>query len=178
MSDRPNTGATSETAQTWKTIHTKHTLRHPNKTNMEWWWRRPNDIRGPWGPKVSWHLSYRWGKASPRKPVPTGDRTQSRCVTSAHATICSTAVDWKLMNQLNLNFVCFLFWKSRICRGGRRVLGISGSLIWSKPPMELIFNPCGEFRWSPECPVSQIHSPHLHVVLLGSFQIFQGLFRC
>ena len=22
------------------------------------------------------------------------------------------------------------------------------------------FNPCGEFRWSPECPVSQIHSPH------------------
>ena len=27
--------------------------------------------------------------------------------------------------------------------------------------MELIFNPCGEFRWSPEDPVSQIHSPHL-----------------
>ena len=36
---------------------------HPfNKANMEWWWRRPNDIRGPCGPKGSRHLSYRWGK--------------------------------------------------------------------------------------------------------------------
>ena len=62
MSDRPNGGATSKTAQTWKTIHTKHTLRHTNKANVEWWLQQPNDIRGPWGPKVSWHLSYRWGK--------------------------------------------------------------------------------------------------------------------
>ena len=69
MSDQPNAGATSETAQTWKTIHTTHTLSHPNKANMEWWWRRPNDIRGPWGPKVSWHLSYRWGKTQ-KKPDP------------------------------------------------------------------------------------------------------------
>ena len=29
---------------------------------------------------------------------------------------------------------------------GRRAIGISGSLIWSKTLMELIFNPCGEFR--------------------------------
>ena len=29
---------------------------------------------------------------------------------------------------------------------GRRVIGISGFLIWSKSLMELIFNPCGEFR--------------------------------
>ena len=62
MSDQPNAGATSETAQTWKRIHTKHTLSHPNKANMEWWLWRPNDMQGPWGPKVSWHLSYRWGK--------------------------------------------------------------------------------------------------------------------
>ena len=62
-------GATSETAHAWKTIHTKHTLSHPNKANMEWWCRRPNDIRGPWGPKVSWLLSYRWGK-TPKKPHP------------------------------------------------------------------------------------------------------------
>ena len=48
MSDQPNAGAISETAQTWKTIHIKHTLSHPNKANMEWWLRRPNDIRGPW----------------------------------------------------------------------------------------------------------------------------------
>ena len=40
MSDQPNAGATSETAQTWKTIHTKHTRRHPNKANIEWWLRR------------------------------------------------------------------------------------------------------------------------------------------
>ena len=32
-------------------------------------------------------------KASPRKHVPTGDRTRARCVTSAHATACPTAVD-------------------------------------------------------------------------------------
>ena len=32
-------------------------------------------------------------KTSPRKAVPTGDRTRARCVISAHATTCSTAVD-------------------------------------------------------------------------------------
>ena len=43
-----------------------------------------------------------------------------------------------------------------ITNWGRRMIGISESLIWSKTLMELIFNPCGEFRWSPEGPVSQI----------------------
>ena len=33
-------------------------------------------------------------KTSPRKLVPTGDRTRARCVTDAHATTCSTAVDF------------------------------------------------------------------------------------
>ena len=63
---------------------------------------------------------------------------------------------------------------------GRRVIGISGSLIWSKTLMELI-NPCGEFQWSPEGPVSQIHSSHLHVRapgissdLLRSVQMLKG----
>ena len=69
MSDQLNAEATSETAQIWKTIHTKHTLSHPNKANMEWLLRRPNDIRGPWGPKVSWHLSYKLGK-TPKKTHP------------------------------------------------------------------------------------------------------------
>ena len=55
-----------------------------------------------------------------------------------------------------------------------RVTGISGSLIWSKTVKELIFNPCGEFRWSPEGPVSQVHSPHLHI---GSPGIFSDLLR-
>ena len=55
------------------------------------------------------------------------------------------------------------------------VFGISGSLIWSKTLMELIlFSPCGEFRCSPEDPVSQIHTPHLHVGALG---IFSDLLR-
>ena len=35
MSDQLNVGATSETAQTGKTIHTKHTLSQTNKENME-----------------------------------------------------------------------------------------------------------------------------------------------
>ena len=68
MSDQPNAGVTSETAQTWKTIHTKHTLSQTNKANMEWWLRRPNDIRGPCGPEAS-YISYRWGKP-PKKPHP------------------------------------------------------------------------------------------------------------
>ena len=57
---------------------------------------------------------------------------------------------------------------------GRRVIGISGSLIWSKTLMELIFNSCGEFRWSSKVPVSQIHSPNLHV---GAPGIFSDLLR-
>ena len=57
---------------------------------------------------------------------------------------------------------------------GRRVIGISGSLIWSKTLMELILNPYGEFRWNPEGPVGQIHSPHLHV---GAPGIFSDLLR-
>ena len=40
--------------------------------------------------------------------------------------------------------------------------------------MELIFNLCGEFRWSPKGPVSQIHSPHLHA---GAPGIFSDLLR-
>ena len=54
------------------------------------------------------------------------------------------------------------------------MIGISGSLIWSKTLMELIFNPCGEFRLSREGPVIQIHSPHLHV---GAPGIFSDLLR-
>ena len=39
---------------------------------------------------------------------------------------------------------------------------------------ELIFNLCGEFRWSPEGPVNQIHSPHL---LVGAPGIFPDIVR-
>ena len=57
---------------------------------------------------------------------------------------------------------------------GRRAIGISGSPIWSKTLMELIFNPCSEFRWSPEGPVIQIHSPRL---LVGAPGIYSDLLR-
>ena len=49
------------------------------------------------------------------------------------------------------------------------MIGISGSVIWSKSLMELIFNLCGEFRWSSEGPVSQIHYPHLQIGAPGIF---------
>ena len=41
-----------------------------------------------------------------------------------------------------------------------------------KTLMELIFNPCGEFWWSLEGPVSQIHSPRLHDGAPGIFTDF------
>ena len=54
------------------------------------------------------------------------------------------------------------------------MIRISRSLIWSKTLMELIFNTCGEFRSSPEGPVSQIHSPRLLVVAPGIFSDLLG----
>ena len=59
MRHQLNAGATSE-------IHTIHAPINANNTNMKGWLWRPNDIRGPCGPKASWHLSYRWGK-TPKK---------------------------------------------------------------------------------------------------------------
>ena len=55
------------------------------------------------------------------------------------------------------------------------MIGISGSQIWSKTLMELMFNLCGEFRWNSEVPVSQIHSPHL---LVGAPGVFSDLLKC
>ena len=56
---------------------------------------------------------------------------------------------------------------------GPRLIEIYGSLIWSKTLMELVFNPCGKFLWSPEDPVSQIHPPHLLVGAPGIFRFFK-----
>ena len=47
----------------------KHSHVHSNKADMKGWLWWPNDIRGPCGPKASWHSSYKWGK-SPKKPHP------------------------------------------------------------------------------------------------------------
>ena len=43
-----------------------------------------------------------------------------------------------------------------------------------KNPDGTDINPYGEFRWSPEGPVSQIHSPHLYI---GAPGIFSDLLR-
>ena len=71
--------------------------------------------------------------------------------------------------------ITMILWNIYIYTVSRwRVIGISGSLIRSKTLMELIFNPCGEFRWSPERPLNKIHSPHFHVDVPG---IFSDLLR-
>ena len=54
------------------------------------------------------------------------------------------------------------------------MIGISRSPIWSKTLTELIFNPCSEFRLSPEGPVILIHSAHLQA---GAPGIFSDLLR-
>ena len=79
-----------------------------------------------------------------QETCPDRESIRARCLTDAHATACSTAVD--------------IYWNRE-----RRVIGISGSPIWPETLTELIFNPCAEFRWSPEGPVNQIQSSHLHV---------------
>ena len=47
-----------------------------------------------------------------------------------------------LLNNLGTGFNS---WPVTLNRG-QRLIGISGSLIWSKSLMELMFNPCGEFQ--------------------------------
>ena len=91
-------------------------------------------------------------------------------VSSSYAKMAEMNLNeiWYKFNFLGINYIYFKIIKER----ERRVIVISGSLIWSKTLMELIFNPCGEFRWSPEGPVSQIHSPHLLVGAPGIYQIF------
>ena len=111
--DQLNSGATSEITRTRKTIYTIHAPINSNKVNMKGWLWRPNVIRGLWATKASWHLSYRWGKNTRKyhtqETCPVQDRTRSRCVTGAHATACSTAVDYG-DTQLNFSFswTCWL----------------------------------------------------------------------
>ena len=90
------------------------------------------------------------------------------------ATILKVHKNSTALCQTNLWDKTFSISYVYISHGGRTVIGISGSLIWSKTLMELIFNPCGEFRWSPVGPVSQIHSRHL---LVGAPGIFSDILR-
>ena len=51
-------------------VETQHHAHiHSNKAKLKGWLWRPNDIRGPCGPKASGHLSYRWEKTQ-KKPHP------------------------------------------------------------------------------------------------------------
>ena len=99
MSDQLNAGATSETAQTYKTVHTIHAPIHSNDYDGQMIFgdlvglklsdicftseKHPRKPYGWWKPE----------KTSSRNLVPTGDRTRARCVTGKHATACSTAVN-------------------------------------------------------------------------------------
>ena len=47
-------------------------------------------------------------KTSPRKPVPTGDRTRARCVTGTHASAWFTALDIKNAWGVNWLFIIYL----------------------------------------------------------------------
>ena len=122
--------------------YTPSTHCHPNNADMEWWLWRPNDIRGPWGPKVSWYLSYRWGKnpekTSPRKPVPTGDRARTRCVTSAHATTCSTAVDVVVHNYHNIKKENYIWVLKRILSATCSPTLVHGRCSTWRPFMTLV----------------------------------------
>ena len=84
-----------------------------------------------------------------------------------------------LINSLFLTYFSFFHSPSIIyppqCRtGGRRVIGISGSLIWSRTLVELNLTPVVNFGEVRMVQLNQIHSPHLHVGPLGSFRIFSG----
>ena len=84
----------------------------------------------------------------------------------------------KIFNFLIINLILLFITKFNVITLSswkeRRVTGISGYLNWSKTLMEQIFKTCGEFRWSTEGPVSQIHPPHL---LVGSPRIFSDLLK-
>ena len=64
-----------------------------------------------------------------------------------------------------------IFWSS-IKDGGRRVIGISGILIWSKTLMELIFKPCVNFSEVRRAQLAKATLLICTLVPLGSFQTF------
>ena len=96
MSDQLNAGATSETTQTLKRytpfshtfILTRRILKGDYDGQMIL-----GGLVGLKLPDICLTGEENSEKTSPRKFVPTGDRTWGRCVTGAHAIACSTAVD-------------------------------------------------------------------------------------
>ena len=75
-------------------------------------------------------------KTSPRKPVPTGDRTGGRCVTGAHATTCSTAVDLLIIKAENYKpsgvvWFGLWLWERTACSCKNIDLRISSEVVWT-----------------------------------------------
>ena len=106
ITDQLSVGTVSKTKRTWMTIHTIHAPIHSNKVNKKGWLLSPNDIRGPWGPKASWHLSYRWGKTS-KKPH-AGNLSRPGIAAwqvPGHATACSTGWTTALLKNINMNVI-------------------------------------------------------------------------
>ena len=87
------------------------------------------------------------------------------------AQIVWNNIDPELHGDIRLFFFFLVFY---CLFGGERWLGFldlwSGQKLW----WNWCLNSCGEFRWSPEDPVSQIHTPHLLVDTPG---IFSDLLR-
>ena len=71
------------------------------------------------------------------------DSCYSKCSSSERYRQIQFKVIQKVHTNLsNLQMV----WNITILQQELRVIGNSGSLIWSKTKIELVFNPCGEFR--------------------------------
>ena len=91
-------------------------------------------------------------------------------LSSLDPALCRTRVEdiylFYLLYCFFYNCVLYLFFNDAF------TVGLSVFLLWTKTLKGLIFNPCGEFRWRPEDPVSKIYSTQLHDASLGSFQIF------
>ena len=121
-------------------------------------WRRWSDKRvGIWG-RASFSNLY---IASPTSQLIL---QPFRCFTYVTRTLLTSLGEPPMVLSFVKTRSIFIFhsyFKSKYVDRGRRVTGISGSLIWSETLMELIFNPWDKFRWSPEGPVSQIHSHFL-----------------
>ena len=81
----------------------------------------------------------------------------------------SIVTEWLFLKE----YLIYQYHYYAIGIGGKRWLGFPE--LWSgQKPKWNWYNPCGEFWWSPEDPVSQIHSPHLHI---GAPGIFSDLVR-
>ena len=56
-------------------------------------------------------------KTSPRKLVPTRNRTRARCVTGAHATACPTALGRSIVDFISMHIVAQRLRRARWIRG-------------------------------------------------------------